>query len=85
MTELKRRAGELDWELERGMGTSEMGVLRLRRKDRAVIQVEKDGQNMRWKIGELGILCQEVEQGVDSKSYVHKVRGCPFEAQEGLG
>jgi len=35
MTELMRRAGELDWELERGMGTSEMGgMLSLRRKDR---------------------------------------------------
>ena len=35
MTEFMIRAGELDWELERGMGTSEMGgVLSLRRKDR---------------------------------------------------
>lgn len=35
MTELMRRAGNLDWELERGMGTSEMGGVRLRRKGRS--------------------------------------------------
>lgn len=44
--------------------------------------MEKDGQNTKWKVGELGILCQQEERGVDSKgmwkSCVHKSRRLPF-------
>lgn len=41
MTELMRRAGKLGWEMAGRMGISEMGVLHLRRKDRASVTVGK--------------------------------------------
>lgn len=52
------------------------GVKFTKEGQRLSIQVKKDGQNTRQKVGELGILCQEQEPGVDSvamlKSYIHK-------------
>lgn len=72
MTELIRRAGELDWKLERGTGTSGMGgALSFRRKDGGT-------WNMRWE----SISCQQEEQEVDSKmiwqSCVHGIERVLF-------
>lgn len=79
---------EKSWGIRAGVGKRNRDLrdgrtVKFKKKGQgAVLQVEKDGRNTGWKIGELGILCQEEEQGVDSKemwkSYDHKSERLPF-------